>query len=223
MQVLQEKGRLRLRIVPEPRDGQSVVFSEEGEHLIRVFPLDDHLKKIGAILGPKGLAVPVAVREQVLETVAQVAPLLTVQSIVGGPGQAESVPADSRPVLRMYPIGAGLNMELFLRPIPNSPLLVRPGESGQTLFADMEGRQVCTTRGEPAEQASVSSLLERCPTLDPDAGCPGAWTTWKAPWRRCWPCRIWATPWSWNGPKANGCPSRRKPARADRQSRCSQP
>ncbi len=166
LQVLDEQNGLRIRIDPPlPAQGK-VAVQEEGRHRVRVVRFDDPHVTIARILGDGGVAVPVAAKKQVLESIAEVAPLLTVHSAVGGGvGQAEPVPADARPVLRVHPIGDGLGMELFFRPIPGGSLLARPGEGGKTLFAEVDGRQVCTTRDHQAERDAVDKLLESCPTL----------------------------------------------------------
>ncbi len=169
LQVLEEQDGLRVRIDPPMPEKSTVAIQQEGLHRLRVVRFDGQHAKIATILGGKGVKVPSAAREQVLESIAEVAPLLTVHSTIGGVGQAESVPADSRPVLRLRPMGDGLGIELFFRPIPDGPLLVRPGEGGKTLFTEVEGRQVCATRDDQAEREAVSTLLERCPTLGMDA------------------------------------------------------
>ncbi len=171
LQILEEKGALLIRIEPWPKSEEAIVIQEEGLHRIRVCRFDEQHRKIASILGSKGLKVPTAARDRVLESIAEIAPILTVHSNIGGVegGQAETVLADSRPVLRLRPVGDGLSVELFFRPIEGSSLLVRPGEGGKTLFAEVEGRQVCATRNEQAEQAAVKALLERCPTLGADA------------------------------------------------------
>ena len=165
LQILDEQNGLRVRIDPPLPQHYKVAIQQEGRHRLRVVRFDDQHAKIAKILGDKGVKVPVAAKEQVLESIAEVAPLLTVHSTIAGVGQAENVPADSRPVLRLRPMGEALGIDLYFRPVPDGPVLVRPGEGGKTLFADVEGRQVCATRDNQAEREAVNTLLERCPTL----------------------------------------------------------
>jgi superfamily II DNA or RNA helicase len=168
LQVLREGGHLRLCLVPSPPATGSVAVQEESLHRIRVCQFSARHKKLAEILGDKGLKVPAKAREKVLESIHEIGPLVTVHANIGGTDkvQAESVAPDPRPVLRLRPLGEGLTLELFLRPIPGSSILVRPGEGGKTLFAEVQGRQVCATRDQKAEQAAVHALLERCPTLN---------------------------------------------------------
>ncbi|SDB42196.1 Superfamily II DNA or RNA helicase, SNF2 family [Desulfonatronum thiosulfatophilum] len=170
LQVLEEKEKLRLRIDPTPVAGRNLVRREETRHRLRLVHFDERHLKIADILGLKGLTVPVTAKERVLASIAEIAPLLAVHSNIGGsPVQAEEVAADSRPVIRLRPINGGLGMELFLRPIAGGNLLIRPGEGGKTLFAEVDGRQYCAVRDIQAEQLAVKKVLESCPVLDPDA------------------------------------------------------
>ncbi|GAB6058333.1 DEAD/DEAH box helicase [Desulfonatronum parangueonense] len=170
LQVLEEKGKLRLRIDPTPVAGRTIVRLEETRHRLRLVHFDERHLKIADILGPKGLTVPVSAKEKVLASIAEIAPLLAVHSNIGGsPGQAQEVAADSRPLIRLRPINGGLGVELFLRPIAGGNLLIRPGEGGKTLFAEVDGRQFCAIRDIQAEQFAVKMVLERCLILDPDA------------------------------------------------------
>ncbi|WP_199221487.1 DEAD/DEAH box helicase [Desulfonatronum sp. SC1] len=175
LQVLEEQGGLRVRVEPPLPENGTVAIHREGRHRLRVVRFDGQHAKIASILGDKGVKVPAAAKEQVLESIAEVAPLLTVHSTISGLGQAESVPADSRPVLRLRPVGDGLLIDLFFRPVPDGLLLVRPGEGGKTLFTEVEGRQVCATRDDKAEREAVQALLERCPTLGLDTDADWSW------------------------------------------------
>jgi hypothetical protein len=178
LQVLDEQGGLRVRVEPPLPDNGTVAIQQESRHRLRVVRFDGQHAKIASILGDKGVKVPAAAKEQVLDSIAEVAPLLTVHSTISGLGQAESVQADSRPVLRLRPMGDGLGVELFFRPIPDGPVLVRPGEGGKTLFAEVEGRQVCAIRDDKGEREAVNTLLDRCPNLGRGLGMDADWS-WR--------------------------------------------
>ncbi|WP_200874851.1 DEAD/DEAH box helicase [Desulfonatronum thiodismutans] len=175
LQVLDEQDGLRVRVEPPLPENGTVAIHREGRHRLRVVRFDGQHAKIATILGEKGVKAPAAAKEQVLESIAEVAPLLTVHSTISGLGQAESVPADSRPVLRLRPVGDGLLIDLFFRPVPDGPLLVRPGEGGKTLFTEVEGRQVCATRDDKTEREAVQALLEHCPPLGLDTDANWSW------------------------------------------------
>ncbi len=171
LQVLTEKDEIRLLMDPEPVKYHSVLPLEEGRHRIRLVKFSDEHLQIAEIIGPEGLRVPATARKRVMESIAEIAPLLTVHSDIEGRGQtkAQKVAANSRPLLRLYPMDQGIGIDLFVRPVTNGSLLVRPGEGGKTLFAEVDGKQVFTKRDLEGEQRSVKSLLEKCPALDPDA------------------------------------------------------
>jgi SNF2 family DNA or RNA helicase len=106
-----------------------------------------------------------------LESVSAIAPLLTVHSDIGAGGgvEADSVVADPTPHIHLRPAGEGLALECYIRPFGKAGPLLRPGEGASTLFAEIGGKPVQTTRDMERERANASALLEQCPELDPGA------------------------------------------------------
>ncbi|MFW5730749.1 MAG: DEAD/DEAH box helicase [Desulfonatronovibrionaceae bacterium] len=171
LQVLEESQGIRLCLNPFPDMNNPLSVFKEGSHTLVLIHFSEAHLKAATLLGAKGLKVPEKAKQKVVESVEQVASLLTVHSSIGGAsaGQAEKTRADPRPVLRLQPMGQGLKVEMFLRPIPGSNLLIRPGQGGKTLFAQVNGQQYCAVRSLEDEQQAVQAVFHKCPFLDPDA------------------------------------------------------
>jgi len=167
LQVAQEKGRLRLRVEPPPPEPGTLVSQPEGTGRLRLIAFDPEHLRIAEILGPQGLSVPLSAKTQVLDSISAIAPLLTVHSDVGGDAGGEPVEADPRPHLHLEPAGDGLHLGLYVQPFPGGGPLFRPGQGSETLFAEVEGKPLQTTRDPNAERRAAEQVLEQCPSLDP--------------------------------------------------------
>jgi len=171
LHVLTEKDAIRLFMEPKPAQYHSVLPIEEHRHRIRLVKFSDEHRQLSEITGPQGLKVPLTAKQRVMESIAEIAPLLSVHSDIEGKGQtkARKVRTDPRPLLRLYPAGQGIGIDLLVRPVSGGSLIVRPGEGGKTLFAEINGSQVFTKRDLDAEVKSARAVIEKCPALDPDS------------------------------------------------------
>jgi hypothetical protein len=171
LEVSRRQGELKLRLVPFPLPEGNLIARREGKGRLRLVAFSAQHRRIADILGQEGIAVPLKAKEQVLDSVAAIAPLLTVHSEIGAGGSAEadSVAADPTPHVHLRPAGEGLAMECYIRPFGEAGPLVRPGEGARTIFAEVGGKSLQTTRDVEREQANASLLLDQCPELDPRA------------------------------------------------------
>jgi len=125
---LTEQEKIHLRIDPFPvaqpvsqknteENGSNHIHWETAQRAIVYHFTPDHLR-ISHILGKDGLLVPEAAKKQALESIATIAPLLSVFSEVVGEGQAaaEKVQSNSRLHLYLQPAADGLRIACFVRP-----------------------------------------------------------------------------------------------------------
>ncbi|MCG6863001.1 MAG: ATP-dependent helicase, partial [Chromatiaceae bacterium] len=160
LEVSRRKGKLELRLVPFPHPERNLIPQREGKGRLRLVAFSAQHRRIADILGQQGIAVPLKAKEQVLESVAAIAPLLTVHSEVGADGGAEAgtVVADPTPHVHLRPAGEGLVMECYVRPFGEAGPLLRPGEGARTLFAEVGGKALQTTRDTERERENASLL-----------------------------------------------------------------
>jgi len=182
LKVEQAHDQIQLTIDPFP-DGQQITTQASEYHCsyhvdwetiqrVRVYTFTpDHLR-IAHILGEQGLLVPESAKQQALESIAAIAPLLSVYSEVEGEGQhtATKVEPDSRLHLRLQPAADGLQMSCFIRPFGDAPLLQRPAEGGHTIFTEHEGQTLQTRRDLKKEAELARAMFACCPFIDADEG-----------------------------------------------------
>jgi len=147
-----------------------VVWETAQRALVYSFTLD-HLR-IAQILGERGLLVPESAKQQALDSIAAIAPLLSVYSEVEGEGQhtATKVESDARLHLRLQPAADGLQVSCFVRPFGDAPLLQRPAEGGHTIFTEHEGQTLQTRRDLKKEAELARAMFACCPFIDADEG-----------------------------------------------------
>lgn len=175
LEVLKRKSDILVRIVPFPPVDSDLLLQEDGPQRLRLVRFDASHRRIAALLGEKGLKVPPSGKDKVLEGIAAVAPLLSVHSAIGGTERvAETLEADTRPYVHLNPLEDGLTAELFMQPLGEKGPRLHPGQGMATLFADVEGRAVQTTRDLAGERRTARSVLDACPALVGNDG--WAWT-----------------------------------------------
>jgi superfamily II DNA or RNA helicase len=163
--VKQAKGdRLMLSFSPRPTSTGFDVVKETPTRLKIVEFTPDHLR-IASLLG-QGLEVPASAKDQVLEAIGVMAGLVTVHSdIGGGSSSAEQVEAQSEPHIHLLPAGEGLKVAVLSCPFGAGGPYFQPGEGGLTVFAEIEGKALQTTRSLKQEEALARAAVNDCPTL----------------------------------------------------------
>ncbi len=163
---LEGGDRITLSLMP-PLQDTDLLIERETPTRLKVIPVTADHRRIAALLGANNqLAVPVQAEAQVLQAIASVASLVTVQSDIGGGVEAESVPADATPRMHLLPAGAGLKASLLVHPFSEGGSYYRPGEGGETVIAEVEGKRLQTQRNLTTEKASAQAVIDACPILD---------------------------------------------------------
>jgi hypothetical protein len=112
---------------------------------------------IARLLAPNNrLEIPAHAQEQVRQAIASISTLITVQSDIGGGEAAEEVPGgcDAHESICCLP-GKGLKVSLLAHPFPEGGSYYRPGEGGQTVIAEVEGKAAANPTGSQGGKGSV--------------------------------------------------------------------
>lgn len=147
---------------------ESLVVERKTDNEIQVYQVSAQHRQVAEILGRKGLTVPQKAKQQVIDSIAAIASTLTVQSDIGIGGQVqniESVEADARLHIHLQPVGEGLQCEVFIQPFTDAGPIFKPATGGTTVVAEIDGKQVQTTRDFAVENYYLQQLLEQCPEL----------------------------------------------------------
>ncbi|MBT7434580.1 MAG: DEAD/DEAH box helicase [Gammaproteobacteria bacterium] len=168
-QLLVTSQAKSLQISLHPVIGEETIIVERtADNELHVYQITAQHRQVAEILGRKGLNVPHKAKQQVIDSIAAIASTLTVQSDIGIGGQAqniESVAADARLHIHLQPVGEGLQIEVFIQPFNDAGPIYKPSTGGTTVVAEIEGKQVQTTRDFAVENQHLTQLLEQCPEL----------------------------------------------------------
>lgn len=158
--------QIELSLDPSPRDAeQSLRIVKEGTHRVAIVFYNEQHRKLHQVLGGK-LRVPREAAQQVVESVQQVASLVTVQSEITGEGKrGASVPGDPQPHAHLVPFQSGLRVEFYVRPLGEQGPCFRPGEGGANLMATVEGRPMTARRDLAEEVNRLEEMIAACPSI----------------------------------------------------------
>ncbi|OYO31396.1 DEAD/DEAH box helicase [Janthinobacterium sp. PC23-8] len=169
-------GQLWLGLQPPvPEAAVEVVVLKETPTRLRVVHIQDEHRRIAAIVG-LGLSVPLHAEKQVLQAIASISSIVTVQSdIGGGVAHAEVITADPRLHLHLLPYNQGLKMQILVRPLVDSGAYYAPGSGAESVFADVAGRAVQARRDLNAEREAQRQLVKQCLVLEQAEEEHGEW------------------------------------------------
>ena len=163
--VTQKRAKLCIELSPKLAKDQSLLVVKETPTRLKLIELTPEQQAIVDILND-GLQVPTTAKEQVLEVIAALSGKVTVQSSIGGGAEnLEEVKADSRPHIHLLPFGAGLKLEILVRPFADAGPYYRPGAGGKTMIAEIEGRRQQARRDLNEERKQAEQVVAGVPTL----------------------------------------------------------
>jgi SNF2 family DNA or RNA helicase len=168
--LVQEQGEnLHISLIPQISVAVKIAIQQTANGVM-IYDINESHRQVAQILGEKGMSFPLKARQQVLDSISAISSTLTVQSnMVGMTTQAEVVEADNRLHLHLQPIGQGLQIEAFVQPFIDGGPLYKPSTGGTTVVAEIEGKQLQTTRDFDIEKKYVTKLLEKCSALQPES------------------------------------------------------
>ncbi len=164
--VSEHENQLLIKLIPTPKNKQSYIFERTASDDILVYKIEPQHHQVSATLGDKGLLVPKKAKQQVIDSISSIASMLTVQSDIGGQSsQAETVVADHRLHIHLQPMGEGIQIDIFVQPFSDGGPVYKPGMGGSTVLAEIDGKQLQTTRDLAQEKQYLEQVLENCPGL----------------------------------------------------------
>jgi SNF2 family DNA or RNA helicase len=166
--LVQEQGNELLLALQPQIPATATMAVQKTANGVLLYKINDQHRQVAQTLGG-GLKIPISARQQVMDSISAIASALTVQSnMVGLATQAETVPVDERLHLHLQPLGQGLQIEVFVQPFFDGGPLYKPATGGTTVLAEIDGKQLQTTRDFKLEKKYVKKLLESCSSLEPD-------------------------------------------------------
>ena len=167
LEILQQKQGLTINLVPWVAEDNNVAFAKQGKHKLNIVEFNLQQQQIAKILGQQGLKIPKSAKQEVLDSISAIAPLMTVHSDIGGADavDAKKVIADKRPVFHLEPAGFGLKLACYVQPLGDSGPLFHPGLGASSVFAEIGGENVQTQRNMKKETEIFHDVVNHCPLL----------------------------------------------------------
>jgi superfamily II DNA or RNA helicase len=163
---LEGSDKIKISLEPVPGHEQKFYVAKETPTRLRVLEFTGDHHKIFAVLGAKGLEVPVSAQDRVLQTLTSISGLLTVHSDIGGSSSsAEQVQADATPRVHLLPWGEGLRVAMLIRPFASGGAYYQPGHGGESVLAEIDGRHCQTKRDLALEKQRAQTVLQACDVL----------------------------------------------------------
>ena len=156
---------LRLQLVPYSSSGKLAIHKESDQKISLVEYQRQH-RHIADILGEKGITVPQKAKQQVMDRISELAPLLTIHSDIAGANTGiETVESQQNLHIHLQPVEDGLKFSAYIQPFDTPQPLFRAGEGGTIVFTEIDHKQVQTQRNLKVEKNKLNKVLRHCPAL----------------------------------------------------------
>ena len=163
--VSKHNDQLLLRLYPEIGDEDAIAIRENSSRF-KVIKVTPEHRRILEIIGPEGLMIPAAAKDEVLGALGNLSASVTIHSEIGPPpSDIPEVPADATPVLQLTPVGAGFRLAMLIRPFGNQGPYLQPAYGAHTLIAEIDGRKQQTHRDFELEIGKCREVIGACPLL----------------------------------------------------------
>jgi hypothetical protein len=164
--IKKQGNELTLSLYPAIEESTDFAIQQETPTRLRVIQVTDEHRQMAAILGTS-LTVPIEAEQQVMQAIGAVAPLITVQSDIGGStANIDQISADSRLHALLLPNQQGLKMQLRVRPFGDAGIYYAPGQGAESVIAEIEGKPLQARRTLSLEAETMKQVVAACPILE---------------------------------------------------------
>lgn len=170
MQLQEEGDTIRLALVPGKIHAESeIVWLKQTPTRLAVYQISREVRQIAAVLG-KGLSVPRAAKNELLEAIRDIAPLVPVHTDMAElTAHIDKVAADEHLYAHLLPLQEGLRLQLLVRPLPGGNWF-NPGEGLENLVGEIDGKAVRARRQLKKELKALKQVVDACPRLAASQG-----------------------------------------------------
>ncbi|MFH1467181.1 MAG: DEAD/DEAH box helicase [Pseudomonadota bacterium] len=164
--VQRQAQQITLRVEPEPEDDASLVVSRPRPDRYEFVSFDGPLQRLVAPLRG-GLQLPSRAAERLGALLGAAAGSFEIHDEGAQHGtRARDLPHDPRPLLRLFPQGGGLSVQVLARPFGAAGPVVEPGRGGQVLIAQIDGETCRVQRDLAEEERRLAELVQTIPALE---------------------------------------------------------
>jgi len=170
-----KRERLTLEFSPKLTESQNILAVKETPTRIKVIEINAEHRRIAEIIGKENrLDVPAIAEKQVLAAINAVLESSQHSDIGGGLAGAEEVPAQTIPHIHLLPANA-VEIIAAISPLAQGGPYYRPGNGGETVIAEIDGKRLQTRRNLHEEKQLANAVIAACPTLTRTEEQDGEW------------------------------------------------
>lgn len=168
-EIITEKIRGGIRLKTNITDpNQKFILIKETQTRYKLISLTPQQQTIIRMIND-GPTIPASGKEKLLKTISNLSSIITVHSdMTDDTAAVKTVEADSRIRVQILPIGDGLKVELFIKPLGAEPPYVKPGKGGKVVYGSVNGEK-CQVVRNLAEEKTFAEKLNNALAIDLDA------------------------------------------------------
>lgn len=162
---IEEGASLKVQLVPYPPRNSDGSYGATGCHWeggrrLVVSRFEPPHLRVAQILGESGVTIPVAAKQRLLDSIASIAPLLTVHSAIGGASSGvEQIEGGTLPHIHLLPEAEGIRFSFWVAPMGDAGPRFYPGKGGTVVFGEVEGQQLQAHRDLQQEQQQALQIM----------------------------------------------------------------
>lgn len=159
-EIITEKGKhgILLKTNINASD-QRTVLVKETQTRYKLISLSSEQLAIIRIIN-QGVTIPEKGKAKLIQTVSGLSSLMTVHSDFVEENEAlQSIEADSRIRIQIVPIGDGLKVQMYVKPLGIEPPYLKPGSGGKVVYGLVEGKRCQAVRNMKAENDNANQLI----------------------------------------------------------------
>lgn len=165
MQLVKEKGRLKLAVFP-PRTSEEVMVIKDTPTRFKLIRFSDKQNSIIELLGEE-LIIPKSGEKLAGVVVDSLSSVITVHSdlTTGAETKSKTVTADSTPHAHIIPYQEGICLEFLVKPCGAEGSSFRPGKGGKSVLTEINGEKIRAVRDFKKENKLQDNILQSCSTF----------------------------------------------------------
>jgi superfamily II DNA or RNA helicase len=168
-EIITEKIRGGIRLKTNIADpNQKFILIKETQTRYKLISLTTQQQTIIRMIND-GPTIPASGKEKLLKTISNLSSIITIHSdMTDDTSAVKTVEADSRIRVQILPIGDGLKVELFIKPLSVEPPYVKPGKGGKVVYGLVNGEK-CQVIRNLANEKTFAEKLNNAVAMDLDA------------------------------------------------------
>ncbi|MCK5648078.1 MAG: hypothetical protein KAI22_04290, partial [Gammaproteobacteria bacterium] len=179
LEIQSNKNQFTIKITPFPEQMGNYLIMQSTANKAQLIELSNQHQRIIEIVGQNGLTVPAKAKQQLLDTINAIAPLMTIYSDIAvntASDAAKRVKANPLPQVHIQPWEDGLLFDCYTQPFSRlesnkdpkagqGPLF-RPGHGHAIILSEVDGIACQTSRDLQKEKELAVRIPGQCPLLD---------------------------------------------------------